>query len=104
MVSSIHVGLLEQPDEFGATVAEPLKAPRRARYTTSTDVTRIAELVRWRQANAKPEEMVAEARKTADQAHLAARILIHDAFSGREYRAAAREMESWPLKDPPATE
>lgn len=56
--------------------------------------TRIAELERWRQANAKPEEMVAEARKTADQAHLAAGILIHNAFSGREYRAAAREMEA----------
>ena len=63
-----------------------------------TRLSRIAELERWRQADAKPEDLVDGDRETAKQAHQAAGVLIRHAFSGREYRAAVREMEQWPRK------
>jgi hypothetical protein len=61
--------------------------------------TRIAELERWRKAEMKPEDMVEEAQTAAAQAHQAAGILIRSAFSRREYKAAAREMASWPAEN-----
>lgn len=52
--------------------------------------TRIAELERWRQADAEPGDMTDEARLAAGQAEKATGLLLRHAFSRREYRAASR--------------
>jgi hypothetical protein len=62
--------------------------------------TRIADLERWRLAKAKPEDVADEARVTAEQAKEAAALLLRHGFSRREYKAAAREVESWPPELP----
>lgn len=58
---------------------------------------RMTELEHWRQAGAKPEEMVGETRDT--QACEAAGILIKQGYSRGEYKAADRELERWPTDD-----
>ncbi len=60
---------------------------------------RMTELEHWRQAGAKHEEMVGEARDADNQACEAAGILIKQGYSRGEYKAAARELERWPRDD-----